>query len=886
VRLKEPAKSEWRHRLSSIAQVQPGCLQRPRRWLIVALLIVLCAANLLAAPADSAHSLELSRPIRPYQFLSALGTRAALFGHEDGKFEAWVYPLKLVRNFHLRFLVDGRIIPAEALARTIVVRPESSTIIYAGDDFAVHETLFVPVHEQGAVIILHVQTSTPLQIEAAFERDFQLEWPAALGGTYIHWDAALRGFMLGEEQKKYAAVVGSPSAVAYQQEYFTSYSSSAEDSLRLDPTQKGRDTKIIVLAGSVDGSPHAEDTYRRLSANYADLLRSSANYYSNYLNQTVGLELPDKQIQQAYDWARVSTIQGLVTNPFLGTGLVAGYRTSGNDARPGFAWFFGRDAFWTSLALDAEGDFATTKTAIEFVGKYQRADGKIPHEISQSASLVDWFKDYPYGYASADGTPLFIIAVDDYVTRSGDLAFAKAEWDRVWKAYEFLRSTYDAQGFAQNLGIGHGWLEGGPLLPVKTEFYQSGLGIQALRALGNLAGLLGKESVRRQLDQDFARERPLLNQAFWSPEKKIFAYALDKNNQRVDTPSVLTTVPMWFGLVDEDKAEIMTDRLADEDFETDWGSRIISSQDPKYSPEGYHFGAVWPLFTGWASVGEYRYHRAIPAYESLRANALLALDGAPGHVTEVLSGDYYESLSTSSPHQIWSAAMVVNPLLRGMMGLEIDAAAKHVRFAPHIPADWTSVAMNNIRVGGSTLQFAYSKSAEGITLQVTRTGTDECTVEFAPALSLRAEILGAELNRRSLPVHSEANSQDQHASVQFRTGSGSETLKIRVRNDFGLSVSSELPPLGRESRGLRVTSETWSRSRDKLTLEVSGASGAVYTLAVWNPGQVGTVQGAELLTDSQGQSGLRVAIPEGTAPHRHAQIVIQFASKMLTNGRR
>jgi len=45
--------------------------------------------------------------------------------------------------------------------------------------------------------------------------------------------------------------------------------------------------------------------------------------------------------------------------------------------------------------------------------------------------------------------------------------------------------------------------------------------------------------------------------------------------------------------------------------------------------------------------------------------ALLALDGSLGHVTEVLSGDQYQPLSTSSPHQIWSAAMVISPLLRG-----------------------------------------------------------------------------------------------------------------------------------------------------------------------------------------------------------------------------
>ena len=113
-----------------------------------------------------------------------------------------------------------------------------------------------------------------------------------------------------------------------------------------------------------------------------------------------------------------------------------------------------------------------------------------------------------------------------------------------------------------------------------------------------------------------------MNDTFWLADKKRFAFALDKSDHTVDEPSVLATVPMWFGLLDEPKADAMISQLADLDQQTDWGMRIISDHSPKFSGGGYHFGSVWPLFTGWAAVGEYRYHRALPAYESLRANAL------------------------------------------------------------------------------------------------------------------------------------------------------------------------------------------------------------------------------------------------------------------------
>ena len=308
----------------------------------------------------------------------SFGMRAGLFGNEAGQIEGWVYPLKLFRGLHLRFHADGRVLPAEALARTITVRPESCGITYASETFQVKETLFVPVHEDGAVIILAIQTAEPLELEAAFQADFQLEWPAGLGGTYVNWDLPLRAFSLGEEQKKFAGLIGSPTATLAHEQYDTNYSSSDESSFLLGPVVKGRETRVIVMAGSVNGATDAENTYRKLTTSYPALLRESADYYAKYLDQTVSVQLPDAQLQQAYDWARVSMLQGLVTNPYLGIGLIAGYRTSGSSQRPGFAWFFGRDALWTALALDAEGDFSCSRSASKPSVRSERSTAVCP----------------------------------------------------------------------------------------------------------------------------------------------------------------------------------------------------------------------------------------------------------------------------------------------------------------------------------------------------------------------------------------------------------------------------------------------------------------------------------------------------------------------------
>jgi glycogen debranching enzyme len=829
------------------------------------------------APASEPprKGLELSRPARPWEFLATVGKKASLLGNESGVVEAWVYPLKILRDLRLTILTEGREIPAETLVRTVVARPESTTVLYTGDVFSIRETFFAPIDQPGAIIEFRVETEQPLELEVSFVGDFQLEWPASMGGTYIGWSDPLHAFVFGEDRQEFAAIAGSPTAANPRVEYETNYGGTRRSSMRLGPTAKGSDTKLIAIAASIKGRGEAENTYRLLSSEYEKLRSESAEFYQRYLQTTVSVHLPDGNLERAYDWARVSLIQGLVSNPTMGDGLIAGYRASGESYRPGFAWFFGRDSLWCDLALDSEGDFATVKTALSFIAKFQRHDGKIPHEIAQGASFVDWFKAYPYAFASADATPLYLIATNDYVTASGDIEFAKANWVHLAKAYEFLRSTYDPNGFPRNFGIGHGWVEGGPLLPVESEFYQTGLAAAAVRALAHLAQLTGRDADVPGLTTQFEKERKHLNEAFWSSEKKIFAFAQGSDNQRVDEASVLAAVPMWFGLTQEDHSQQMISSLASHEHQTDWGMRIISNRAPKYSGGGYHYGSVWPLFTGWASVAEYRYHQPQPAYDNLRANALLALDGSPGHVTEVLSGDYYQPLSTSSPHQIWSAAMVISPLLRGMLGLEFDATTHFLTFAPHVPAGWQDFSLHQIQAGNNSLDLNFSRSADSIILTAYRKGESDLRLNFSPALSPRAQVLGVALNGKPLAFRLEPHSTDQHLRVEAELGAGSNIIKVHLRDDLSVAIANTLPALGGRSRGLHILSESWSPARDTLTLETEGQPGRTYVLSVWGKEQIRSIDGARLGSDASLEETF--ATSEISAETQKQTITLHFA---------
>jgi hypothetical protein len=267
----------------------------------------------------------------------------------------------------------------------------------------------------------------------------------------------------------------------------------------------------------------------------------------------------------------------------------------------------------------------------------------------------------------------------------------------------------------------------------------------------------------------------------------------------------------------------------------------------------------------------------------LRANALLALDGSPGHVTEVLSGDYYQGLSTSSPHQIWSAAMVVAPVLRGMLGLSTDAQNATLTLAPHAPVDWPGFAIHNVHVGDAAMDLTYAKTRDTIELEIKNTGSKNCAIEFEPSISLRARVLSAEAGGHAVTFHTQNHDTDQHVVTHVSVPPGATKLRIRIANDFGVSYQPELPQLGSPSEGLRILSETWTAAKDQLTLSISGVPKRDYEVSVSNPGEVSSVDGAELVRVGE-TAWLHIVTPAADSSNTaHATITIHFAERNRRN---
>ena len=165
-----------------------------------------------------------------------------------------------------------------------------------------------------------------------------------------------------------------------------------------------------------------------------------------------------------------------------------------------------------------------------------------------------------------------------------------------------------------------------------------------------------------------------------------------------------------------------------------------------------------------------------------------------------------------------------------------------------------------------------------MSLQINCKSATSCPIEFSPALSLRAEVAGADLNGKPVTLRLVPNAEDQHAQVHISAPPGTSTLRLRVRNDFGIAYDSTLPKLGSRNTGLRLLSESWTATRDTLTIDIAGLSGAEYELSVWNPAQTATVEGGELVASSSGLSKVRVRFPPSDSNvYTRGKIVFHFA---------
>ncbi len=749
----------------------------------------------------------IARPVQPSKFLEAVGPRAALLGREDGTFEAWTMPVKVLRDFKLSVYFDGALEPAPLaeLAERVVVAPGHSTIVHSHAAFTIRQTWVASLDQPAAAVLLDIDTARPLRLRASFQLEMKPMWPAGFGGQASAYDGHEHALVASEGLRRYAAAIGSP-AVTRCSEQVGHQLPERTVLLEMD-IAPGGGTVPIVIAGSSTGSADARKLYRAIVADAPNLVAKSDAYYREFAARTLRVETPDATLNSAFEWAKYALDKGWQCNDGVGCGLVAGFGPSGASERPGFAWYFGGDALMNSWSILDYGDPARVRALLEFLRDRQRGDGKIMHELTQSAALLDWSK-YPYGYYHGDTTALYIYSVERYVRRTGDIEFLKRAWPSVEKAYRFYLTALDTDGLVLNRKAGMAAVETGALSgKVEKDVYLQGAWLAALTAYARMAEALGQDASDARVRLD--KTRAALYQ--WMTPKGFLAFGrLAEGNY--EALSSWQAFALSHGGLAGPVAARAAAALNRPELSADWGARLFSTDSPYYDPLSYNDGSVWPFVNGFVTLAEYWNHLPAAALQHLAAAAsLTGLSGA-GFIPEYLSGDRAQQLPRAVPHQLFSSGAVLNPLVSGLLGLHGDALNGTLAFAPHLPAAWDRVRFEGYRVGASVVtgEVERKPGEMRIVLRVTEGGPLRFFVN--PAFPPGSTVEGGQ-----------STGTDVH--VMRRAGPSREAV-FTFAVDEGVEWIPDLAPaeVGERSRRVRLLSTTVAPG--SVSFEFAGPAGA------------------------------------------------------------
>ena len=794
-----------------------------------------------AASSSDEGRARISVPAIAQHPFSVVGPHGAILGQQDGSSEVWLFPWKVLDGLHITVDMQDYPVPIDVnrQASDIEVEPDHTTITYAHANFTIRQIMLAPKASDapGALIVYQFQAIRPMTVTFSFDPVMQRMWPAnSPDRPSPEWvpDPDGSGFYLlhlnlPEPVATLALPGAEPGILPPYQERASTW--PLQFVLHFDPKRDAG--KLYPMMFTVQDSARASaieelrQSLQQLEARVPAIRSQNAGYYRDLLAHSTSIDTPDTRLNAAFSWAETAMDQLKVESA---TGareqaLTAGFVGSGDAARPGFGWFFGRDALWSLYAVSSYGDYATVKEEIRFLLAHQSAAGKIMHERSQTANLVDW-DALPYEWASSDATPLLQMAARDYLRISGDGAFIASIWPNLERAWNF-ETTHDSDGDGiYDNSQGTGWVESWiPKMP-HQEIYLAALDEQASLAFADLARSTGHADAADQAQQRAQRIAKTIESEYALPDGRDYAFSWNGPGEQDTTATIFPSVAWWDGTWQLAHPDPMMEQWAGSHISTDWGVRILSDQTSFYDPISYHQGTVWPLFTGWVSVAEYRCGHSLSGYAHLMQNVNLTWAQDPGDVTELLSGRFYQVLGRSTAHQLWSSAMVISPILRGLFGIEWNEPENTLTVTPHLPASWNDAAIRRIPFGNRTLDLTFQRRGKELLVQ-----SSDASVNLAS--------------------HS--------------PGASSQKGQLHIPlPPIEIGIDAHLPEAGAETHQLKVLAEAADAHSLTLRLSAPGASEQELTVRENIPLPRLAAADAQLEQVEQGMRSLHVQFPAGT----------------------
>ncbi|MGA7953217.1 MAG: amylo-alpha-1,6-glucosidase [Gloeobacterales cyanobacterium] len=416
---------------------------------------------------------------------------------------------------------------------------------------------------------------------------------------------------------------------------------------------------------------------------------------------------------------------------------------------PWFSTLFGRDSIISAsqtLILDSTIARETLLILAEYQGKVDdewrdEQPGKILHElrVGEMARCGE-VPHTPY-YGTVDATPLWLMLYAEYYAWTHDRETLERLWPNARAAMDWVDRNCKDLGYLSyarksKRGLANqGWkdsedcivdrrgqLATGPIALAEVQAYV----YAAKMRLSEIARL------RKRIDladrwQEQARELKIrFNRDFWIEDQDYCALALDGEGRQVDSISSNPGHCLHLGILDEEKAHSVAERLRAPDMFNGWGIRTLSSLSPAYNPMGYHVGSVWPHDNALIAMGLRSLGITDQALELSKSLFDMTLHQPYKRPPELFCG--YGRMDDSAPvqypvacsPQAWATGSIFQ-LLQMMANLVPDAPSNCLRIIePALPESISRLSFQNLRVGSTLVDLEFERSGSTTACRVAR----------------------------------------------------------------------------------------------------------------------------------------------------------------------
>lgn len=414
---------------------------------------------------------------------------------------------------------------------------------------------------------------------------------------------------------------------------------------------------------------------------------------------------------------------------------------------PKYMALFGRDvlvtAFQASLfdpaMLGGTVRLVARWNAEKYDDAYDAQPGRVIHQRQQSPLALLRKNPFLHYYGDYSAPGWFLIDCAWHLALTGDRDRFRSLRDKIDATLAWMDRDGDADGdgfyeYETKAGSwgekNQGWKDSNEAIlypdgrlvqnPIALVEIQ-GCFYAAKQAIGLALAAVGERGRSQELLAEAGALKDRFNRVFWMEEERYYALALDPDKNPVGTIAADAGQCLAYGIVDDDKATAVADRLMSPELFSGWGIRTLSDRHPAFNPFAYHLGSVWPVANALIGFGFKRYgfacHLQRQAKAMFEASRLFAYRRLP----EVLGGHRRDPQhphpgiypDANSP-QAWSAS-AVGFFVQSLLGLVPLAPRQMLILDPNLPGWLPELTLHDLRIGAARVSLRFRRNEAGST---------------------------------------------------------------------------------------------------------------------------------------------------------------------------